>query len=504
VTPALRAGVSFSALAATREIEGSTYLDSVLAADEGSPGVELSLENGPINVRHPDRNALEGFSRGEFSAGEDRWIEDHLRSGCAVCQREVDALLLRTLSSAPCGEPALQDSSLRKPEEESAGWDRLVAVLERRLATVSAERNDAPRLLAELLAYSPGEREILARDRGHFQTLAVCELLIEKSFEERFRHVPLSIELAELGLLLSGQLDADRYGRSVIKDLQARAWAYLGNARRMALDLAGAEEALANAERLAEGGSADPLEEARILDLRASLLADQGRFEQAAELLDLVIDIYDNLREAHRKGRAMISKGVFLGYGGWPEEAIRTIRRGLGLLDWDAEPRLVLMARHNLAWFLNDCGRSEDALQQLQRFRHTYSQFGDPWTELRLVWLSGRIAAGLGLSSEAEESLSEVRRRLLAGGRGYDAALVTMDLANLYLQDGRSGEVKRLAAEMVTFFVSNDIHRHAQAALAVFQQAAELDRITPRLVREIAAYLRRARRNPELRFEEAG
>ena len=41
----------------------------------------------------------------------------------------------------------------------------------------------------------------------------------------------------------------------------------------------------------------DPLEEARILDFRASLLGDQGRFEQAAELLDVVIDIYDDLRE---------------------------------------------------------------------------------------------------------------------------------------------------------------------------------------------------------------
>ena len=137
----------------------------------------------------------------------------------------------------------------------------------------------------------------------------------------------------------------------MVQDLQARAWAYLGNARRIAFDLAGAEEALARAERLAESGSADPLEEARILDLRASLLSDQGHFEQAAELLDVVVDIYDDLREPHRKGRAMISKGVFLGYAGWPEEAIRQIRKGLGLADWDAraapgadgpaQPRLV-------------------------------------------------------------------------------------------------------------------------------------------------------------------
>ena len=313
-------------------------------------------------------------------------------------------------------------------------------------------------------------------------TVAVCELLIEKSFEEGFRDAARAIELAERGLLLAELLDAERYGRSVVQDLQARAWAYLGNARRIAFDLAGAEAALARAERLVEEGSADPLEEARILDLRASLLSDQGHFEQAAELLDVVIDIYGDLGEPHRKGRAMISKGVFLGYSGWPEEAIRQIRKGLGLIDWDREPRLVLMARHNLAWFLNDCGRAEEALRQLERFRHTYRGFSDAWTALRLAWLDGRIAGGLGRLDEAETVLREVRRRFLADGHGYDAALVTLDLAHLHLETGRTAEVRMLAAELLDLFLSHDIHRQALAALAVFQQAADMDDATPGLV----------------------
>jgi tetratricopeptide (TPR) repeat protein len=310
------------------------------------------------------------------------------------------------------------------------------------------------------------------------------------------------VELAELGLLLARHLDAEYYGHSVVQDVQARAWAYLGNARRIAFDLAGAEEALTQAERLAEGGSADPLEEARILDFRASLLSDQGRFEQAADLLDVVIDIYQDLHEPHRQGRAMISQGVFLGYAGWSEEAIRQIRKGLALVEGEREPRLVLMARHNLAWFLNDCGHSEEAQQQLARFRHAYGEFPDAWTELRLAWLSGRIAARLGRLGEAEKTLVEVRQRFLAEGHGSDASLVTLDLAQLYLQQGRSVEVRELAAGMLAVFLSQDVHRQAAAALTVFQQAAELDRATPRLLEEIATYLRRARRNPRLRFEK--
>jgi tetratricopeptide (TPR) repeat protein len=289
----------------------------------------------------------------------------------------------------------------------------------------------------------------------------------------------------------------------VVQDLQARAWAYLGNARRIAFDLAGAEEALARAERLADGGSADPLEEARILDLRASLLSDQGKFEQAAELLEVVIDIYDDLREPHRKGRAMISKGLFLGYAGWPEEAIREIRQGLGLIDWEREPRLVLGARHNLAWLLADCGRLDEAEGQLARLRHSCRGISDSWTDLRFAWLDGRIAARKGRHGEAEAMLRDVQSGFLAGGHGYDASLVALELAQLYLEAGRLAEVKALATGMLEVFLSQDIHRQALAALATFQQAAELDRATPCLVQEISTYLLRARKNPQLRFAKA-
>ena len=461
-----------------------------------------------MSVQHPDRNALERFSRGGTAAAEERWIEAHLRSGCPRCQREVDALLPRLLRDSP-GPGSPEPAAVPVPGEtarataEDAAWDRLFASLEARLVQAAAERGQAPALVAGLLGRPREEQSVLLRLDRRLQTLAVCELLIERSFEEGFRDSSRSVELAELGLLLSELLDGERYGRSVVQDLQARAWAYLGNARRIGFDLAGAEEALARAERLAEGGSADPLEEARILDLRASLLSDQGKFEAAAELLDVVIDIYDDLHEPHRKGRAMISKGLFLSYAGWPEEAIRQIRKGLGLVDWDREPRLVLSARHNLAWCLNDCGRAEEAQRQLQRFRHAYGEFRDSWTELRLAWLDGRIAVRLGLLDEAETILREVQQRFLAEGHGYDASLVALDLAHLFLEEGRNAEVRALASEMIGVFLSRDVHRQALAALAVFQQAVELDRATPCLVQEISSYLLRARKNPRLRFEQA-
>lgn len=448
---------------------------------------------------HPEREDLERFARGDVLAHERRKIEDHLRSGCGSCQQMIDEML-------PCLD---EDSWILEtfgPEEEDA-WeedgielDRAFARMEQRLAVISLERSAAPRLVAELSRMPAAEQIEAVRKRRRFQTLAVCDLLLEKSFEEGFREPAGSIALAELAIEVAGQLDGDYYGKSVIQDLRSRAWAYLGNARRVNSDLVGAEQALALAEYLAEHGSGDPLEEARVLDLKASLLSDQGRFEEAAELLDLVIDLYDEVKEHHRKGRAILSKGLFIGYAGRPDEAIQLLTEGLSLVEWDREPRLVLMARHNFAWFLNDCGRCDEALLHLQRFRHSYREFPDQWTDLRFAWLEGKIAGGLEQFEEAEGLLRDVRRQAVEQGLGFEASMITLDLASLYLRQGKGEEVKQLAAAMFPILVARDLHGQAIAALAVFQQFAEMDRVTLGLVQEIMAYLLRARKNPKLSF----
>ncbi len=461
---------------------------------------------------HPGREDLERFAGGDVFAHERRKIEDHLRSGCRSCQRMIDEMLpgldevcldIDLDLDLDLDLDGCMDEIEDREWEEAPYLDFAFAKLEQRMALISLERNAAPRLVNELLRHAAVDQLQLVRSSRRFQTLAVCDLLIEKSFDEGFREPVHSVELAEVAIEVAGQLDSGYYGKSVVQDLKARAWAHLGNARRIGSDFIGAEQAFVMAEMLSDEGSADPLEEARILDLKASLLSDQGWFEQAAELLDEVIDIYDDVKEYHRQGRAVISKGLFLGYAGWSEKAIHLLQEGLGLIDWDREPRLVLMARHNLAWFLNDCGRGPEALQQLERFRHSYQEFPDPWTELRLMWLEGRIAGGLGRGEESEAALRQVQQRFVDQGLGYDASMVTLDLASLYLRQGRSQEVKELAAAMVPIFIAQDVHRQAIAALAVFQQAAELDLATASLVEEIMSYLLRARKNPKLIFDQS-
>jgi tetratricopeptide (TPR) repeat protein len=225
--------------------------------------------------------------------------------------------------------PDRDQPSRARPREEEV-WSRLLVKLERRKELIAQERAAAPGLVGELLAASPsGERETLLRS-GRFQTIAVCELLIERSFAEGFQDPGRACELAVLAVQVADRLDVLLYGRSVVQDFRARAWVYLGNARRLGSNFKGAEEAVSLAEYFSEEGSADPLAEARILDLKAALLGDQGRLEEAAGLLDAAIDIYDDIRDTHRQGRALISKGLFLTHAG--QQGLGWISRGLELI----------------------------------------------------------------------------------------------------------------------------------------------------------------------------
>jgi hypothetical protein len=77
------------------------------------------------------------------------------------------------------------------------------------------------------------------------------------------------------------------------------------------------------------------------------------------------------------------------------------------------------------------------------------------------------------------------------------------DLTLLYLREGRTADVKRLAEEILPIFQSQDVHREALAALRLFQEAARQERLTVQVVQEYVKYLRDARTDPSIPFQPA-
>jgi tetratricopeptide (TPR) repeat protein len=327
---------------------------------------------------------------------------------------------------------------------------------------------------------------------------------VERSLETAIQDPSFGERLGLLALRLADHLDRERYGMERIADLRARTWAFVGNACRMRFDFQGSEEAFRRAYVELKKGTRDGLERAIFLDLKASLRKDQRRFDESQRLLRRAVDLFFSHGEKHRAGRSLVNLSTVYNYMGHSEECVLVLRKAADLIDPERDPRLLLCTRHNLVFVLADLGRFTEAQRLYREARPLYRSFNEPWVQNRRRWVRGKISKGLGQLQHAETRLLAARDGFVAEGVPYDTALVSLELALLYAEQGRTEELKRLAAEMVPIFASRHIHREALAALAFFRQAVEAETAGAELVGKIAAYLRRAEADPGLRFEALG
>jgi tetratricopeptide (TPR) repeat protein len=198
--------------------------------------------------------------------------------------------------------------------------------------------------------------------------------------------------------------------------------------------------------------------------------------------------------DAVETARVPLLLGSLYFYQGPFDRAIEMVQAALERLPPEEEPRLYLSGRHNLALYLAEAGRHAEAEGLVAADEELYRRHLEPWTQLRLSWLRGKIAAGMGEPAEAERLLRETRDGFARQGNGYDAAMASLDLALLYLREGRTAEVQPLAAEMAALFESRDVHREALAAVRLFQEAAQREEVTAGMVRELSGRLEAARR----------
>jgi tetratricopeptide (TPR) repeat protein len=397
-------------------------------------------------------------------------------------------------SAAGPGAPAEDDYELPVARACATAVRRFRELERERRAGAAAPPAEGVRAAAPLLA-PPAPPALLAPVRG----LLKVEMLLAASWELRYDDPHEMVKLAELALFAAERLEPVRYGRAAIADARARTWAELGNAHRVADDLVQAEQAMARAVGWQRRGSGDPWLVARIADLMAALLADQRRFAEAGELLVKVEAFYRRLGDRHLAGQALIRRGIYFGYDNDPRRALGLLVEGLDLIDGGQDSRLAVQAVHAILWNLVGCGRHRQARIHLWRSRPLLLRHGGKLARLRLHWLEGRIHAGLGELDRAERELLATRQGFAAAGSPYNAALASLDLAAVWLRQGRTRQVRRLVEEMIATFRALRIAREAVAALLVLREACDRDEATLDRVQAVAVLLTELERQPRRR-----
>lgn len=383
-------------------------------------------------------------------------------------------------------------SKLRKAAAEC----RAKLTRRKRQEKTDAARQEAQEMGTRLKASNRKDRQDLVNVFPEVRSWALAEWVSHESERMAAHDVKEALDLADLAVSIAERVPGEENWRSRV---QGYCWAHVANARRVANDHAGADEAFVRAWELWRAGAkSDPglLAEWRLLDLEASLRRAERRFSESLDLLDQARKSAGG--DPLAVGRILLKKEHVFNQVGDPQGALSVLTEAAPFIEASGNPRWLFALRFNMADDLVHLERHKEAAKLLPEVRKLAVQQGNELDLLRLLWLESKVKAGQEQWEEATAGLEQVRQDFTSRSMPYDAALSGLDLAVLLLKEGRTGEVKELALAMGWIFTAQGIAREALAALQLFCDAASLEAATVELARKTISDIQQARRSAPL------
>lgn len=431
---------------------------------------------------HLNRELLRAVARGEV---EPRILVriglEHLRCLCPTCAAEWEAW---------------------ECEKVSAVNDRfhshLPGFLANQLLRTSSEEASAAEDFRRLGAIDPARRVArVVRSRTRYRSPILVRLLIAESRRSIYSDHQVAYHFAELAFQVAERLT----GPDMKRGLVPLSLAEMANALRMKPDSRGARELFDRSRAMTRlSDVSDPSVIARVDHLEGVFLLSLRRFVESEQLLERAKILYGLIGATKDIAKIEVTRSLLLLESGQASKALLVLRDLLRSTAAREDQKIHLWSRINMARAYLETKDLRRAKRVLDQDEPRHGLLGEPLAHLRYGWIRGRIAAAERNLDVARQHFESVRDSFVAAGAGYDAALVSLDLALACLQLGQPEIVRRLTEEMLPIFTSQDIHREALAALRLFQEAVLQESLTEALVRDLQSYLQVARYQPEVRF----
>lgn len=378
-----------------------------------------------------------------------------------------------------------------------AGWTAAEAMRSeltrtRKQEKAEAAKQEAESLFRTLAPLTRKERSALVEAFPDYWSWALAVRVCEASVKKAAHKADEALELAELAVAIAERVPGEESWRSRLKGY---CWAHVANARRVANNLSGADKAFARAWSLWRAGAdsdAELLGEWVLPSMQASLRRAQRQFSEALELLDRAKASQGGTSPAALIFILLQQEHVF-GEMGNPEGALSALTEAVPLVEASGDRRKLFALRFNMADDLCRLERYGEAAELLPEVRALAIQQANELDLIRVSWLSAKVAAGQGRTDEATADLEQVRRDFTVRALAYDAALSSLDLSVLWLEIGRTAEVRELAVAMGWIFKANGIDREALAALRLFCDAAQRKAATVELAKQVIAEIEKVR-----------
>lgn len=443
---------------------------------------------------------------------------EHLKELCPECRANLELVAqeldwTRLEDSAGAADAAGERSGARPPaaccgssaEPAPDAAESLYGEAFRRAesSTLSSshrildERARALRDLEELLRMPVGKRrERVERARSRFRSRWLAELLVDQCLPAVRRDPDDALDLAQLvpAVLrrVPGSL-SERWG----EELYARALAHRANALRVRGDRASADQVFFElhrflAARSLESGDLHP----ELLSLEASLRDNQYRLTEALELLDRAVAAAQQLGDLKELARYRVQRSGVRRIDGDLAGAREDQLAALELLDPDEDTHLFLCTVCSYSLSLCSSGDFHEAAAVLDEHRDLIRRHDEPWLDLQVRHHRGLIDRGLGNLERAEERFLEASRLFAEHRKPCEAAIVCLELAEMYLEQGRHGDLANLAGAMAHIFDTAGVESELLVAVALFQRAVAAEELNREMVDRLRHTLERTAARP--------
>lgn len=367
-------------------------------------------------------------------------VRDHILE-CDRCAREVSGLQFAT--TFPTAMPEVLRRELGRIESEAA------------------ETRAAAGLL-EPARFSAGA--VLADPRAHSVTFV--RSMLDVATAQRETAPAFALELTDVAVQIAEGLTDDEPGSPVLPLLRATASRERANALRYLGRYDDALVALDRAGKTIAGVLVAGHEEARIHFGRATVLVKMHRFEEAEVHARASFELFSEFGDAVRVCDAQLLFALIAferrEYAVARERFTVVLKLATAL---DDASRIAL-AENNLGAAEQECGDLVAAAEHFRSAVALYEHLGMTIERARTEWSLGLLSLSIGQHADAVRRLRSAAEALSRSGSAADAALVAIDLAEFYVQQGDRTAADRVLAEIAR----ENLPLHAVTAVDVLRR----------------------------------
>jgi tetratricopeptide (TPR) repeat protein len=294
---------------------------------------------------------------------------------------------------------------------------------------------------------------------------------------------------AALALALYGPAFAKLVATQTNTDLNVllvRAYGRLGSAYRVVGRFADADAAFNHAESL----PAPLTEHAETFRRRAYLRVYQGRREEAYDDADQAVQIYkasEDFFDRHLLGTALLARGYTHYHSNRLGPAAVDLSAAVGLINHRNRPRIYYDALHNLSVIMVEAMVPAQLGQVLKNLDASYNRFVGAKRHIakhKLNWLKALGHKRFGATRHAERLLKKAFNGFVDMEASTEMSMIALDIALLFIEEGRLGEARFLAANAYKIASALGMDADALAALKLWKDA-EAAELTPEFLATI-------------------